>query len=49
MIKFSQFIESLARLYKFNKVKKDYLNQLLVDGKIKQDEYDYIVSQIDKK
>ena len=40
----SQFIESLCRLYKANKIDITKLNQLLADEKINQQEYDYIIS-----
>lgn len=40
----NQFVESLARLYKFNKINKKKLEDLLVNKKINKTEYDYIVS-----
>lgn len=40
----NQFVESLARLYKFNKINKKKLEDLLVNKKINQTEYDYIIS-----
>lgn len=45
MSQFSQFVKSLSRLYKFNKVKKEYLDELLADKKLNDDEYNYIISQ----
>ena len=40
----TQFIESLARLYKFQKVSKKTIDTLLSDKKITQVEYEYIIS-----
>lgn len=40
----SQFIESLYRLYKFNKIDVKKLDELLKSKKINQQEYDYIIS-----
>ena len=40
----NQFIESLARLYKNNKISDSKLNKLLSDKKINKQEYEYIVS-----
>lgn len=40
----SQFIESLARLYKSDKVDINKLNALLSSKKITKQEYDYIIS-----
>lgn len=40
----NQFIESLCRLYKMGKINKEKLDELLFNGKITQQEYDYIVS-----
>ena len=42
---FSQFVESLGRLYKNQKIDKKHLNKLLSDKKISKQEYDYIISQ----
>ena len=39
-----QFIESLARLYKDNKVSDNTLNKLLSYKKINKQEYKYIIS-----
>lgn len=40
----NQFVESLARLYKDNKVPDDTLNKLLLGKKINKQEYEYIIS-----
>lgn len=40
----SQFIESLSRLYKNNKISDSTLNKLLSDKKINKQEYEYIIS-----
>ena len=40
----NQFIESLARLYKIQKVSKKTIDTLLTDKKITQIEYEYIIS-----
>ena len=40
----SQFVESLARLYKFNKINENKIRELLTTKKINQQEYDYIIS-----
>lgn len=40
----NQFVESLARLYKDNKVFDSTLNKLLLDKKITKQEYEYIIS-----
>lgn len=45
MSQFSQFVKSLSRLYKYNKVKKEYLDELLADKKLSEEEYAYIISQ----
>lgn len=39
-----QFIESLSRLYKANKITEQKLKELLNKNKIIQQEYDYIIS-----
>lgn len=39
----NQFIESLRRLYKMEKISKEKLDELLSNGKITRQEYDYIV------
>lgn len=41
----TQFVESLARLYKANKIDKNKLKELLNTKKINQQEYDYISKQ----
>ena len=41
----TQFVESLSRLYKNNKIDKKKLNNLLSLKKISQQEYDYIIKQ----
>lgn len=40
----SQFIESLARLYKADKIDEKKIKELLGSKKINQQEYDYIIS-----
>ena len=40
----SQFVESLARLFKENKIDEQKLKELLDSKKINQQEYDYIIS-----
>ena len=40
----STLVESLKRLYAQGKVTKEQLDVRLVDGKITQEEYDYIVN-----
>lgn len=40
----SQFVESLCRLYRANKVDMKKLGELLAFNKITQQEYDYIIS-----
>lgn len=40
----TQFVESLYRLYKDNRIKKDKIDALLSSKKITQQEYDYIIS-----
>jgi phospholipid N-methyltransferase len=40
----TQFIESLQRLYKENKVSNQTLERLLTDKKINKQEYDYIIA-----
>lgn len=40
----NQFIESLYRLYRMEKINKEKLDELLSSGKINQQEYDYIVA-----
>lgn len=42
----NQFVESLARLYKDEKVSDNTLNRLLSEKKINQQEYTYITSVI---
>lgn len=39
-----QLVESLARLYKDNKISDSKLNKLLSDKKINKQEYEYIIS-----
>ena len=41
----NQFVESLSRLYKENKIDKKKLNSLLSSKKINQTEYNYILKQ----
>ena len=40
----TQFIESLARLYKMQKISKQNIDTLLMAKKIKRDEYEYIIA-----
>lgn len=40
----SQFIESLYRLYKEEKINKSKLDALLSSKKITKQEYDYVIS-----
>lgn len=40
----SQFVLSLGRLYKHNKISDKKLNELLADKTINKQEYDYIIS-----
>lgn len=40
----SQFVESLYRLYKNDKLNQVKLDELLSSKKINQQEYDYIIS-----
>ena len=40
----SQFVESLARLFKENKIDEQKLKELLGSKKINQQENDYIIS-----
>ena len=40
----SQFIESLVRLYKVDKINIGQLDILLISKKINQQEYNYIIS-----
>ena len=40
----TQFVESLARLYKMQKVSKKTLDTLLMAKKIKKEEYEYIIT-----
>lgn len=40
----NQFVDSLFRLYRDNKVSDKTLNELLVSKKINKQEYEYIIS-----
>ena len=40
----SRFVNSLKRLYKNNRITSDKISELLSDGRITQEEYEYIVS-----
>lgn len=40
----STLVESLKRLYSQGRITKEVLDQKLTDGKITQEEYDYITS-----
>ena len=44
----NQFVESLYRLYRMEKINKDKLDELLSSNKISQQEYDYIVADTAK-
>lgn len=44
MNQFNPFVESLYRLYKFNKIDDKKLDELLSLKKINKQEYDYIIS-----
>ena len=44
MSQFNQFVESLWRLYKVDKINKNKLDELLSSKKINKQEYDYIIS-----
>ena len=48
MNQITQFVESLSRLYKDNKIDKKKLNSLLSSKKINQTEYNYILKQSEK-
>ena len=45
----SQFVESLCRLYKAEKIDMKKLGELLASNKITQQEYEYIISEKDMK
>ena len=45
MSHFSQFVNSLHRLYSLNKIDKDYVIKLLMNDKLTQEEYNYIVGE----
>ena len=40
----NQFVESLYRLYGFDKICKEQIDELLNNKKINQQEYEYIIS-----
>ena len=40
----NQFVKSLGRLFKDNKIDNNKLNELLSNKKINKQEYDYIIS-----
>ena len=44
MTQFTQFTESLYRLYDSNKIDKKKIDELLSSKKINKQEYDYIIS-----
>lgn len=44
----NQFIESLARLYKDNKISKKTLDDLVANKKISKQEYEYILASTSK-
>ena len=44
----NQFVESLYRLYRMEKINKDKLDELLSSNKISQQEYDYIIADTTK-
>lgn len=39
------YIETFKRLYKSNKLSEDYFMQKLIENKINQEEYNYILSK----
>lgn len=39
----TEFVESLCRLYKDNKIEKSLIDNLFASGKINRKEYDYIM------
>ena len=41
----NQFVESMKRLYKTNKINKEKLDVLLTSNKITKEEYDYILGK----
>ena len=45
----NQFVESLCRLYKAEKIDMKKLGELLASNKITQQEYEYIISEKDMK
>ena len=44
-LQISQFVDSLGRLYRYQKIDKKRLDKLLTDKKINKQEYNYIISQ----
>lgn len=40
----NQFVESLTRLFNTNQINENKLKELLINKKINQQEYDYIIS-----
>ena len=45
----NQFVESLCRLYRANKIDNKKLGELLAVNKITKQEYDYIISAINEQ
>lgn len=45
----TQFVESLCRLYRANKIDMKKLGELLASNKITKQEYEYIVSANDEQ
>lgn len=45
-LKYSQFVISLGRLYRYQKIDKKRLDKMLTDKKINQEEYNYVISQL---
>ena len=45
----NQFVESLSRLYKTEKINMEKLGELLASNKINKQEYEYIISAKDMK
>ena len=43
----SRKVESLKRLYKNNRISKERLEQLLEQGEITQEEFDYIITPVE--
>ena len=46
MSHFSLFVKSLSRLFIQNKIDKEYLDELLANKKLNEEEYNHIISHI---